>query len=82
MPPPPYVEDYLTRGEAELRFEIMDNKIDTANKRIDRLETLVDEVHCLQKEMNQKITYSLILGIVMLMGILLGRGLDFGLFLR
>lgn len=75
-------EDYITRGEVELRFEIVDNKISAVEKRMDKLEAALNEVVCLQKEMNQKITYSLILAVVMLLGILLGRGLDFGMFLR
>jgi hypothetical protein len=78
MAPPFYNGEYITRGEADLRFEMVDQKFESMDRRVAKIEDALDEVVAMQKEMSQKITYGLILSVVMLVGILLGRGLDFG----
>jgi len=74
-------EEYVPRNECILHRQVIDTKLTANEKRIDGLETKIDEVLNMQRNTLISIVSILIVLILILIGVLIGRGVDFGMFL-
>jgi hypothetical protein len=72
-------EFYIPRTECGLHRDILDTKISTNEKRIETVEEKIDQILAMQRNTLISIISILVVCVLILVGVLLGRGIDFGL---
>lgn len=73
--------EYVPRAECALHRELVHTKLDANERRIDNIENKLDQMITMQKNTLISIVSILVVCLLILIGVLIGRGVDFGMVL-
>lgn len=73
--------EFVPRTECALHRELVETKLAANERRIDGMEDKIDQILIMQKNTLISIISILVVCMLILIGVVLGRGVDFGMIL-